>query len=128
VLEALQHVQLVVDHALVALDVLLQDDLDGDLAGRAVCLADDAIRAGAQGSAEAILGPITTSVREGQACGRCEGCALLVVALGLAIEAVEHSGDWGWEKRIVSSLRGLETEDEHVTAMGNGRRREGSGD
>lgn len=106
VLEALQHVQLVVDHALIALDVLLQDDLDGDLASRAVGLADDAIRAGTQGSAESVLGPRRTGVKEGRVCRRCEGCALLVVALGLAIEAVEHSGDCVLEKRIVSFLRG----------------------
>lgn len=57
VLQALQEVQLVVHHALVTLDVLLQDDLDGDLALRRVGLADDAIGAGAEGAAELVLGP-----------------------------------------------------------------------
>ena len=56
VLQALQEVQLIVHHALVALDVLLQDDLDGDLALRRVGLADDAIGAGAEGAAELVLG------------------------------------------------------------------------
>lgn len=56
VLQALQEVQLVVHHALVALDVLLQDDLDGDLAARRVGLADDAIGAGAEGAAELVVG------------------------------------------------------------------------
>lgn len=43
VLHLLQHFQLVVDHLLVTADILLQDDLDGDLAIWAVGLADDAI-------------------------------------------------------------------------------------
>ena len=57
VLQALEEVQLVVHHALVAPDVLLQDDLDGDLAFRRVGLADDAIGAGAEGTPELVLGP-----------------------------------------------------------------------
>jgi hypothetical protein len=43
VLEALEHIQLVEDHALIAPDNLLQDDLDGDAPIGAVCLPDDAI-------------------------------------------------------------------------------------
>jgi hypothetical protein len=54
VLHALQHLQLVIHHLLVATDVLLQDDLDSDLAFRAVGLADDAIGAGAQRLSEAV--------------------------------------------------------------------------
>ncbi len=41
--QPLEHVQLVVDHALVALDILLQDDLDSHLARGALGLSDDAI-------------------------------------------------------------------------------------
>lgn len=75
VLDALQHVQLVPNHLLVALDVLLQDDLNSHLARGAVALSDNAIGAGAEGLAESVLG-------------------LLIVTLGLPLEAVEHSGDY----------------------------------
>lgn len=58
VVEALEHLQLVEDHALVAPDILLQDDLDRDsFAIGPVCFSDDAICTRAQGSAEPILGP-----------------------------------------------------------------------
>lgn len=43
VLKPLKHLKFVVHHLLVSLDILLQDDLDGDLAGRAFGLANDAI-------------------------------------------------------------------------------------
>lgn len=54
VLHALQHLQLVVHHLLVSTNVLLQDDLDGDLALGAVSLADDAICASSQCLSEAV--------------------------------------------------------------------------
>jgi hypothetical protein len=54
VLHALQHLQLVVHHLLVAADVLLQNNLDGNLALGAVSLADDSIRAGTQRLSEAV--------------------------------------------------------------------------
>jgi len=54
VLHALQHLQLIVHHLLVATDVLFQDDLNSDLALGAVGLADDAISAGAQRLSEAV--------------------------------------------------------------------------
>jgi len=57
VLEALEHLQLVQDHALIAPDDLLQDDLDGDTAIGAFRLPDDTICASTQGAPEAILGP-----------------------------------------------------------------------
>ena len=56
VLHLLQHLQFVVDHLLVSANVLLQDDLDSDLALGAVGLANNAIGAGTQGSAEAVAG------------------------------------------------------------------------
>ena len=71
VLEALEHVQLVHDHALISPHDLLQDDLDGDATIRALGLPHDAICTGTQGAPEAVLG-------------------LLIVALGLPMEAVEH--------------------------------------
>lgn len=54
VLQALQHLQLVVHHLLVAPHILLEDDLDRDLALRTVGLADNAICARAQRLAEAV--------------------------------------------------------------------------
>jgi hypothetical protein len=57
VLHALQHLQLVVDHLLVSADVLLQDDLDRDLALGTVGLADDSICAGSQRLSEAVSRP-----------------------------------------------------------------------
>lgn len=57
VLQILEEVQLIVDHLLVALDILLQDDLDGDLASRAICFADNAVRACTKRAAETVLGP-----------------------------------------------------------------------
>lgn len=51
-----QHVELVVNHFLVVFDVLLKDDLDGHLAGRALGFANDSIRACAKGSAELVSG------------------------------------------------------------------------
>lgn len=49
VLHLLQHFQFVIDHLLIAADILLQDDLDSDLAIRAVGLANDAIGSSTQG-------------------------------------------------------------------------------
>lgn len=56
-LELLKHLQLVVDHLLITLDIALQDDLDGDLAIGAVGLTDDAIGAGAEGSTKLVQTP-----------------------------------------------------------------------
>lgn len=44
-MEALEHVKLIVYHPLIALDILLQDDLDSNLASWAVSLAYNAVRA-----------------------------------------------------------------------------------
>lgn len=57
VLETLEHVQLIEDHALIAPDDLLQDDLDGDAAVGPLSLPDNAICAGTQGAPKAVLGP-----------------------------------------------------------------------
>lgn len=54
VLHALKHFQLVVYHLLVASHVLLQDDLDCDLALWAIGLSNDAIGTGAECLSEAI--------------------------------------------------------------------------
>ena len=62
VAHALKHLQLVVNHLLVAAHVLLQDDLDRDLALRTVGLSHDAIRAGTQGPSKAIPSPAITTL------------------------------------------------------------------
>lgn len=43
VLQALEHVELVVDHPLIALDILFQDNFDSHLSFWAVGLSDNAI-------------------------------------------------------------------------------------
>ena len=59
-LEALEHLQLVKNHALIAPDVFLQDDLDGDPSICAVGLPDDTVGACAQRAPEAIFRPISS--------------------------------------------------------------------
>lgn len=53
-LQPLQHVEFVVDHLLVSLDILLQDDLDGDFARRPFGLPYDAIGTSAECATESI--------------------------------------------------------------------------
>lgn len=86
VLQALEHVKLVVHHLLVALDVLLQDNLDSHLALWAVGFSDNAIGACAECTTEPVFGSAshlsdnaTRRVQEGV------GYELLVVTLGLAM-------------------------------------------
>ena len=55
VLQALEHVQLIEDHALVSLHILLEDDLDSHPTGGALGLPDDAVGTRAEGLAKAIL-------------------------------------------------------------------------
>lgn len=57
-LELLEHLELVVDHLLVTLDISLQDNLDGHLARGAVSLTNNAICSSTESSTESILGPI----------------------------------------------------------------------
>lgn len=52
--QSLQKLQLIVHHLLISAHALLQDDFDGDFAFRGVGFADDAVRACAEGSTEAI--------------------------------------------------------------------------
>lgn len=58
VLHALQHLKLIVDHLLVALDISLQDDLHSDLSLWTVGLSNDTICSRAQCLAEAVAGPV----------------------------------------------------------------------
>lgn len=58
VFEFLQHLQFIVDHALVSAHIFLQDDLDCHLfAIPSLCLANDSVGAGPKGSAELVEGP-----------------------------------------------------------------------
>jgi hypothetical protein len=54
-LHALEHLHFVVDHLFVALDVLLEDDLDSAFSQRSVSLTDDAICTSAEGLSEAVF-------------------------------------------------------------------------
>lgn len=56
-LEPLEHIKFIVNHAFVAFDVFLQNDFDSYLAGRPLCLSDDAICASTERPAKSILGP-----------------------------------------------------------------------
>lgn len=74
VLDALQHLQLVRDHALVTLDIFLEDNLDRDFLAIDLGLSNDTVCACAQGAAESVGG-------------------FLVVAAWLAVQAVDHTRD-----------------------------------
>jgi hypothetical protein len=54
VFHALQHLQLIVHHLLIAFDILLQDNFDSDLALGAVGFADDTVCASSQGLSKAV--------------------------------------------------------------------------
>ena len=56
-LEILEHVQLIVYHALVALDILLEDDLDGHLPRRPFGLSHDTIGPRAERATESVFRP-----------------------------------------------------------------------
>lgn len=66
VLQALKHLQLIVDHLLVALDILFEDDLDRNLALRAIRLAHDSVCAGAERFAETVFGSVVGSFSKEQ--------------------------------------------------------------
>lgn len=92
VVHALKHLQLVVYHLLVSLDILLQDNLDGDLALGAISFPHDTIGSGTQRLSEAVSRP-------GGRCLACEVCSkvragyeLAVIAVGLAVQLVQHVG------------------------------------
>jgi len=64
VLEALEHLQFVVDHLVVAFYVLLQNDLDGAFPLGRLCFSDDAVGSSSEGPAKLVLGSVVaTSVR-----------------------------------------------------------------
>lgn len=58
VLELLQHLQLIVDHALIPADILLQDNLDRNLlAITSFCLPHNSVCASTERTAEFVKGP-----------------------------------------------------------------------
>jgi hypothetical protein len=61
-LKLLQHLKLVIDHLLVALDVSLEDNLHGNLAGRAIGLTNDSICSSTEGSSELVLGSVMKGI------------------------------------------------------------------
>jgi hypothetical protein len=62
VLELLQHLELVIDHLLITLDISLEDDFYSDLAGRAVGLTNNSICSSTEGSTELVLGSIVKGI------------------------------------------------------------------
>ena len=61
-LKLLQHLKLVVDHLLVALDVSLEDNLHSDLASRAIGLTNDSICSSTEGSTELVFGSVVKGI------------------------------------------------------------------
>jgi len=90
VLQALEHLQLVVHHAFIALHILLEDNLDGHLAVRRLGFPDNTVSTGAERSTEPVFGP--TDLLD-MVPSRGQARVLLIVALGLAVEPVQHVGD-----------------------------------
>lgn len=72
--DALQHLQFVVHHTLISLDILLEDDLDGDLVTTDLGFAHDTVCSCAERTSKLVGG-------------------LLIVAVGLAMQAIDHSSD-----------------------------------
>lgn len=92
VFHPLQHLQFIIHHLFVALDILLKDDLDSIFHPTAIGFSHYAIRASTQCPTELILGP--------EHCNKCSGPSLsvgmdvlLIVAVRLARELVQHIGD-----------------------------------
>ena len=64
VFHPLQHLQFIVHHSFVALDIFLEDDLDGIFHPTAIGFSHYAIRTGTQRPTELVLGP-----------GHCNECS-----------------------------------------------------
>jgi hypothetical protein len=75
-LHPLQHLELVVDHLLVAANILLQDDLDSDLALGAVRFPDDTICSSAQCLSEAVSRSAIGTFSMGSRCAGYESTNL----------------------------------------------------
>lgn len=84
-LEHSQHANLIIQHVLVALEFLLQNDLDGDLARWAIGLPNHAVRARPEGPAKAIICPL-------QRCQELSRIIALVLAGSLGVHFVGAPG------------------------------------
>lgn len=89
VLHPLQHLQLIVYHLLISLDIFLEDDLDRYLSGRAVCFSDDTVRASTERFSKFVLRSSRMSARTAAWVGFIQH-TLLIVALRLAMQLVQH--------------------------------------
>lgn len=59
VFQSLQHLQLIVNHFLISLDILFENDLDGDLLSiLRFCLADNAICTCAERASKLVQSPV----------------------------------------------------------------------
>lgn len=58
VVQRLQHLQFIVDHLLIPLHILLEDDLDGNFSRAAVGFTDNAICTRAEGPSESVLSSV----------------------------------------------------------------------
>ena len=71
--KGLEHFQLIVDHLLIPTDILLQDNLDGDLSGGGgLGLANDTICSCTEGSSEPVQRSISVTVSNGRRSGRVD--------------------------------------------------------
>jgi len=72
--EGLEHFQLIVDHLLIPTDILLQDNLDGDLSSSGgLGLTDDTICSCTEGSSEPVQSSISVTVSNGRRSGMVDG-------------------------------------------------------
>lgn len=94
VLKLLQHFQLVVDHALVSADILLEDNLDRNLlAVLGLGLTDDAICARTECASKPVQGPVGRICLSAWNSWSNGGFVLLLVALWLSRQLVKHVRD-----------------------------------
>lgn len=94
VVQLLQQVQFIIDHALVAPNIALQDNLDCNFARRAVCLADNTICSSTQSPPESIQGSAITKRLLFRKRIRIGRSVLLLVTFGLPRELIEHIRDY----------------------------------
>ena len=89
VLHSLQQYHLIIHHLLIALDILLKDDLDSISLAIAFCLPYDAVRSSTQGSSKSVLcSMVCISLSVTYVCRMV--CLLLVVTIRLAGQLVHH--------------------------------------
>ena len=72
---------------------VLQDDLDGAFSLGRLCFSDDTVGASSECLAKLVLGSVVAML-VGDDAGSTVLDGLLVIAVGLAVEFVEHAGDY----------------------------------